>query len=76
MLCFEQDLPQSLQEGNMLRVDARSHYVASALSLRKGRSWTSSMLGQSMVFPLVMHLILEHIVCPILKLTKSWRLVR
>jgi hypothetical protein len=25
---------------------------------------------------LVMHLILEHIMCSILKLTKSWRLVR
>jgi hypothetical protein len=25
---------------------------------------------------LVMHLILEHIVCSILKLTKSWRLAR
>jgi hypothetical protein len=28
-----------------------------------------------MVFSLVMHLILKHIVCSILKLTKSWRLV-
>jgi hypothetical protein len=27
-----------------------------------------------MVFSLVMHLILEHIMCSILKLTKSWRL--
>jgi hypothetical protein len=28
------------------------------------------------IFFLVMHLTLEHIVCSILKLTKSWRLVR
>jgi hypothetical protein len=50
--------------------------VASALSLRMGGSWTSLRLGRSMVFSLVMHLTLEHIVCSILKLTKSWRLAR
>jgi transposase InsO family protein len=44
--------------------------------LKKGRSWTSWRLGWSMVFSLVMHLTLEHIVCSILKLTKSWRLAR
>jgi hypothetical protein len=82
---FEQDLPQSLQEENMLRVDARSHtqgesrpclFFTNALSLRKVRSWTSLRLGRSMVCSLAMHLTLEHIVCSILKVTNSWRLVR
>jgi transposase InsO family protein len=45
-------------------------FVASALFLRKGRSWISLRLDRSMVFSLVMHLILEHIVFSILKLTK------
>jgi hypothetical protein len=85
VLCFEHDQPRSAQEENLLLVDARSHtqgeslptcLVANALPLRKGRSWISLRLGQSMVFSLVMHLSVEHIVCSILKLTKLWRLVR
>jgi hypothetical protein len=39
--------------------------------LKKGKKLESSRLGRSMVFSLVMHLIVEHIVCSILKLTKS-----
>jgi hypothetical protein len=36
----------------------------------------SSRLGWSMLYFLVTHLTLEHFVCSILKLTKSWRLAR
>jgi transposase InsO family protein len=56
-----------------------SHFMSLAVNasfLRKGRSSTSSKKGQLMVFSLVTHLILEHLVCSILKLTKSWRLAR
>jgi transposase InsO family protein len=35
--------------------------------LKKGKSWTSLRLGRSMVFSLVMHLTLEHIVCGYLR---------
>jgi hypothetical protein len=31
VLCFEQDLPQSAQEKNLLRVDARSHNQGESL---------------------------------------------
>jgi hypothetical protein len=44
--------------------------------LKKGEKLDSLKLGRSMVFSLVMHLTLEHIVFSILKLTKSWRLAR
>jgi hypothetical protein len=44
--------------------------------IKKGRTRTSSRLGLSMAFSLVTHLILEHFVCSILKVTKSWRLAR
>jgi hypothetical protein len=50
--------------------------VVNASFLRNGRSWTSSRIGLSMAFSLLTHLILEHFVCSILKLTKSWRLAR
>jgi hypothetical protein len=44
--------------------------------LKKGKKLDKFEAGRSMVFSLVMHLTLEHIVCSILKRTKSWRLAR
>jgi hypothetical protein len=45
VLCFEQDLPQSLQEENLLQVDTRSHTQGESLpclwckcfNLKKGK---------------------------------------
>jgi transposase InsO family protein len=68
--CYE------LIHGRTPKVSHFHVFGASALTLRKGRSWISLRLGRSMIFSLVMHLTLEHSVCSILKLTKSWRLVR
>jgi transposase InsO family protein len=44
--------------------------------LKKGNRLDKFESRSLMVFSLVMHLTLEHIVCSILKLIKSWRLVR
>jgi hypothetical protein len=44
--------------------------------LKKGKKLDKFEARWLMVFSLVMHLTLEHIVCSILKLTKSWRLAR
>jgi transposase InsO family protein len=68
--CYE------LMHGRTPKVSHFHVFGCKCLFLRKGRSWTSLRLGRLMVFSLVMHLTLEHIVCSILKLTKSWRLAR
>jgi transposase InsO family protein len=68
--CYE------LMHGRTPKVSHFHVFGCKCFILKKERSWISLRLGRSMVFSLVMHLTLEHIVCSILKLTKSWRLAR
>jgi hypothetical protein len=60
------------------RAPSLSHFgLLVAASLFSGRVGSISLRqGPLMAFSLVMRIILEHIVCSILKLTKSWKLAR
>jgi transposase InsO family protein len=68
--CYE------LMQGRTPKVSHSLVFGCECFILKKGRSWISLRLGRSMVFSLVMHLTLEHIMCSIFKLTKTWRLAR
>jgi transposase InsO family protein len=68
--CYE------LMHGRRPKVSHFHVFGCKCFILKNGKSWISLRLGRLMVFSLVMHLTLEHIVCSILKLTKSWRLAR
>jgi transposase InsO family protein len=68
--CYE------LMHGRTPKVSHFHVFGCKCFILKKDRKLDSLRLGLSMVFSLVMHLTLEHIVCSILKLTKSWRLAR
>jgi hypothetical protein len=65
-----------LMHGRIPKVSHFHVFGCKCFILKKGKNLDSLRLGRSMVFSLVMHLTLEHIVCSILKLTKSWRLAR
>jgi hypothetical protein len=68
--CYE------LMHGRTPKVSHFHVFGGKCFILKKGKNLDNLRLGQSMVFSLVMHLTLEHIVCSILKLTKLWRLAR
>jgi hypothetical protein len=68
--CYE------LMHGRTPKVSHFHVFGCKCFILKKGKKLGKFEAGQSMVFSLVMHHILEHIVCSILKLTKSWRLAR
>jgi hypothetical protein len=67
--CYE------LMHGRTRKVSHFHVFGCKCFILKKGKK-LDMFEGRSMVFSLVMHLTLEHIVCSILKLTKSWRLAR
>jgi hypothetical protein len=66
----------ALMHGRTPKVSHFHVFGCKCFILKKGKEFDKLRLGRSMVFSLVMHLTLEHIVCSILKLTKSWRLAR
>jgi hypothetical protein len=66
--CYE------LMHGRTPKVGHFHVFGCKCFILKKGKKLDK--LALSMVFSLVIHLILEHIVCSILKLTKTWRLER
>jgi hypothetical protein len=69
-ICYE------LMHGRTPKVSHFHVFGCKCFILKKGNNLDKFEARSSMVFSLVMHLTLEHIVCSILKLTKSWRLTR
>jgi hypothetical protein len=69
-ICYE------LMHGRIPKVSHFHVFGCKCFILKKGNKFDKFEARRSMVFSLVMQLILEHIVCSILKLAKSWRLVR
>jgi hypothetical protein len=67
--CYE------LMHGRTPKVSYFHAFGCKCFILKKGNK-LDKFESRSVVFILVMHLILEHVVCSILKLTKSWRLAR
>jgi hypothetical protein len=68
--CYE------LMHGRTPKVSHFHVFCCKCFILKKGKKLGKFEARSVEVFSLVMHLTLEHIVCSILKLTKSWRLAR
>jgi hypothetical protein len=68
--CYE------LMHGRIPKVSHFHVFGCKWFILKKGKKLDKFEARSVNGISLVMHLILEHIVCSILKLTKSWRLAR
>jgi uncharacterized protein YutD len=68
--CYE------LMHGRTPKVSHFHVFGCKCFILKKGKKLDKFEARSVDGITLVMHLILEHIVCSILKLTKSWRLAR
>jgi hypothetical protein len=68
--CYE------LMHGRTPKVSDFHVFGCKCFILKKGMKLDKFEASRSMVFSLVIHLTLEHIVFSILKVTKSWRLAR